>query len=58
MFKMYFAMARPIEITPTLSGEDAKRFLQRLDEKRSVSDEEKEQVLKDYETLIQITDWR
>lgn len=51
-------MARPIEITPTLSGEDAKRFLQRLDEKRSVSDEEKEQVLKDYETLIQITDWR
>ena len=51
-------MARPIEPTPILTGEDAKRFLQRMEERRKIPKEEMEQMMRDYEELRKITRWR
>ena len=44
-------MARPIEVTPTLRGEDARRFLQRMEEAREIPKEEMEQMMKDYASI-------
>ena len=37
-------MARPIKETPILYGEDARRFEARMQEKRSISQEERERI--------------
>jgi hypothetical protein len=42
-------MARPIEETPIMTGEDARRFVQRIREKHRATDEEYEQMMKAYE---------
>lgn len=44
-------MATPIKETPILTGEDAKRFLQRMNEKREVSDEEINRMKRNYELI-------
>ena len=43
------SMARPIKETPILFGEDARRFEERMKEKRSETPEQREKRLKDYE---------
>lgn len=42
-------MARPIEETPIMTGEDARRFVQRINEKHRATDEEYEQMMQAYE---------
>ena len=44
-------MATPIELTPTLTGKDAERFLRLMDEVKPVSREEMERIRKDYEYI-------
>lgn len=46
-------MAREISETPILFGEDARRFLARMQEKRTESPEARAQRLRDYEELSQ-----
>ena len=46
-------MARPIKETPILFGEDARRFEERMKEKRSETPEQRER-LKDYELAMKI----
>ena len=41
-------MARPIKETPTLFGEDALRFEERMKEKRHLSPEEKAELMEAY----------
>lgn len=41
-------MARPIKETPILFGEDARRFEERMRQRRTVPKEEIERVLKHY----------
>ncbi len=48
-------MARKIKETPILTGEDAKRFMERMQETRVVSKEEIERVKKNYEYIISIS---
>lgn len=50
-------MARPLEETPILFGEDARRFLKRMSETRIISEEELEQVRQDYEFGMSIVEW-
>ena len=50
-------MARPIEETPILKGEDARRFLKRMEEKHRVSQEEYDNIMSTYERLEKCTDW-
>jgi len=50
-------MATPIKETPILTGEDAKRFLQRMNEKREVSDEEINRMKRNYELIMSIADF-
>ena len=45
------SMARPIEETPILRGEDARRFLQRMKENRRVTREEFEDIKQTYEKI-------
>ena len=47
-------MARPIKETPILFGEDARRFEERMKEKRSATPEQREKRLKDYELAMKI----
>jgi len=47
-------MATPIKETPILTGEDARRFMQRMKEKREVSKEEIARMEKNYELLMSI----
>ena len=47
-------MARPIKETPILFGEDARRFEERMKEKRSETPEQREKRLKDYELAMKI----
>ena len=47
-------MARPIKETPILFGEDARRFEERMKEKRSKTPEQREKRLKDYELAMKI----
>ena len=42
-------MARPIAPTPTLRGLEALRFMERMDNVKPMSKEDKEQMRKDYE---------
>lgn len=42
-------MARPIKETPILYGEDARRFEARMQEKRSISQEERERINTHYQ---------
>ena len=42
-------MARPIKETPILFGEDARRFEERMKEKRRETSEQRAKRLKDYE---------
>ena len=44
-------MARPIRETPILFGEDARRFLERMQNPEPETPEEREQRLKDYEFM-------
>ncbi len=46
-------MARPIKETPILFGEDARRFEERMNQKRTVSQEEIDRVKKHCETVMQ-----
>lgn len=45
-------MARPIKETPILFGEDARRFEARMNQKRSVSQEEMDQINKSYDIVM------
>ena len=47
-------MATPIQLTPTLTGKDAERFLRLMDEVKPVSREEMERIRKDYEYIKSI----
>ncbi|EFI15726.1 hypothetical protein [Bacteroides sp. D22] len=47
-------MARSIKETPILFGEDARRFEERMKEKRSETPEQREKRLKDYELAMKI----
>ena len=47
-------MARPIKETPILFGEDARRFEERMKEKRSETPEQREKRLKDYELAMKM----
>ncbi len=47
-------MARPIEATPILYGEDARRFLRRMKEKRTESQVQRERRLLDYEDCLEM----
>ena len=49
-------MATPIEPTPVLTGKDAERFLQRIEENHVVSLEEYERMKKAYERGMRIID--
>ena len=50
-------MATPIEETPILTGEDARRFVKRMQEKHSVTREEYDRIMSTYERLEKLTDW-
>ena len=47
-------MARPIKETPILFGEDARRFEERMKEKRRETSEQRAKRLKDYELAMKI----
>ncbi|MCS2867352.1 hypothetical protein [Bacteroides thetaiotaomicron] len=47
-------MARPIKETPILFGEDARRFEERMKEKRREPPEQRAKRLKDYELAMKI----
>lgn len=47
-------MARPIKETPILYGEDARRFRERMREKRHEDPEKRERRLKNYEMIKKI----
>lgn len=49
-------MARPIEETPVLTGEDARRFMQRMQENRKVSAEEYQRMMSTYERYEKIAE--
>ena len=51
-------MARPIEETPVLYGEDAVRFLNEMENIKPAIDEEKERVRKAYEMLKKIATFK
>lgn len=44
-------MARPIKETPTLYGEDARRFEQMIANPKPASREEKERIMRTYESM-------
>lgn len=46
-------MARPIKETPILFGEDARRFEERMKQKRTVPQEEIDRVKRHYEIVMQ-----
>ncbi len=45
-------MARPIKETPILFGEDARRFEIRMNQKRTVPQEEIDQIKKSYDIVM------
>ena len=51
-------MPKPIELTPTLRGKDAERFLREMENVKPVSKEELEQVKKDYEYFKSIATFK
>ena len=46
-------MARPIKETPILYGEDARRFVERMNEHRRVSPEERARINANYEMCME-----
>jgi hypothetical protein len=50
-------MAKPIKETPILYGKDAEIFVKENKEVIKVSKEEKEEIKKNYETLMNIADF-
>ena len=50
-------MALPIQETPILTGDDARRFLQRMNELREVSEEEIERMHRNYELIMSIAEF-
>ncbi|MBF0457837.1 MAG: hypothetical protein HQK99_08085 [Nitrospirae bacterium] len=50
-------MARPIKETPTLTGKDAKRFLEKMEQvdKRRISKEEYDKLMADYEEIKKLS---
>ena len=53
-FKKLKVMARPIKETPILYGEDARRFEERMKEKRHEDPEKRAKRLRDYEMIMKI----
>ena len=51
-------MATPIQLTPTLTGKDAERFLRLMDEVQPVSKEEMERIKKNYEYIKSIATYQ
>jgi len=47
-------MARPIQDTPILSGEDARRFVELMDTPRPETPERKAQIDAAYETIMKM----
>lgn len=45
-------MARPIKETPILFGEDARRFEERMNQKRTVPQEEIDRIKKSYDIVM------
>lgn len=45
-------MARPIKETPILFGEDAKRFEERMQQTRKISEDEKQKMLDNYSVFM------
>ena len=56
--KIERVMAKPIELTPTLRGKDAERFLSEMENVKPVSKEELEQIKKDYEYFKSIATFK
>ena len=54
ILKKLKVMARPIKETPILYGEDARRFEERMKEKRHEDPEKKAKRLRDYEMIMKI----
>ena len=50
-------MAKPIKETPFLSGKDADIFVKENKEVKKVSDEEKEEINKDFELLMSLAEF-
>ena len=50
-------MARPIKETPILTGEDARRFEQRMREHQPISQEERAKLQKSYEIFKKIANF-
>ena len=50
-------MATPIKETPILTGNDAKRFIQRMSEKREISEGEIARMRRNYELIMSIADF-
>lgn len=47
-------MVTPIEETPIMTGEDAREFLKRMQEKHRVTDEEYERMMRAYELGMKV----
>ena len=47
-------MSRPIKETPILYGKDARRFLERMKEKRTETPEQRAQRIADYEMIMEM----
>ncbi len=54
IFNTQNVMARPIKETPILYGEDARRFEERMKEKRQEDPEKRERRLRNYEMIMKI----
>ncbi len=54
---MFEVMATPIKETPILTGEDARRFIQRMENVKPVSKEELDRMKKNYEFMRGIADF-
>ena len=52
IYKNKKIMARPIKETPILYGEDARRFVARMHEKRRISQEERARINANYELVL------
>jgi hypothetical protein len=50
-------MARPIKETPVLTGKDAKRFREAMENVKPVSKEEREEIKKAYELMKQMSNF-
>ena len=54
---MTSVMATPIKETPILTGEDARLFMEHMNETREISQEEVERIKKNYELIMSIADF-